>query len=263
MLEVWLASVHVAGTAVAVGQRAEAEGFDGISFGDTQNIAADPFAGLCLAADPDRATGPDGRRHQSRDTSSRRRRFRHRHRPGRVGGPGRARSGTGRLVAGPCGPGSGVRRRHRSIRRGCAGLPALRRGGHRRLREPDPLDRRRPASPKYPSTSPQRVPACWPSARAVRNGSPSTWEHCPIAWPGPSTSHGRCATRTGRRHDARPAPPLSLGAYLVVAAHPDVRVARQLARGSVAPYAHFSGMPGSPSAGAERPGPGHCRSGDR
>ncbi len=50
MLEVWLASVHVAGTAVAVGRRAEAEGFDGISFGDTQNIAADPFAGLCLAA---------------------------------------------------------------------------------------------------------------------------------------------------------------------------------------------------------------------
>src|SRR6185437_6007249 len=50
MLEVWLASVHVPRTAVAYGQQIEAEGFDGISFGDTQNIAADPFAGLSLAA---------------------------------------------------------------------------------------------------------------------------------------------------------------------------------------------------------------------
>src|SRR6185437_3629274 len=38
---------------------------------------------------------------------------------------------------------------------------------------------------------------------------------------------------------------LSLGAYLVVAAHPDPARARDLARGPVAPYAHFSGMPGS------------------
>jgi 5,10-methylenetetrahydromethanopterin reductase len=44
----------VLGTAAAYGQAAEAEGIDGISFGDTQNIAADPFAGLCLAAHPDR-----------------------------------------------------------------------------------------------------------------------------------------------------------------------------------------------------------------
>jgi 5,10-methylenetetrahydromethanopterin reductase len=37
---------------------------------------------------------------------------------------------------------------------------------------------------------------------------------------------------------------LSFGAYLIVAAHPDARVARDLARGPIAPYAHFSGMPG-------------------
>jgi 5,10-methylenetetrahydromethanopterin reductase len=42
--------------------------------------------------------------------------------------------------------------------------------------------------------------------------------------------------------------PLSMGAYLVVAAHPDASVARGLARGPLAPYAHFSGMPGG-SAG--------------
>jgi hypothetical protein len=38
----------VLGTAAAYGKAAEAEGIDGISFGDTQNITADPFAGLCL-----------------------------------------------------------------------------------------------------------------------------------------------------------------------------------------------------------------------
>ena len=55
--------------------------------------------------------------------------------------------------------------------------------------------------------------------------------------------------RQGRAGSITSAEPLSLGAYLVVAAHPDVRVARDLARGPLAPYAHFSGMPGGPSAG--------------
>jgi 5,10-methylenetetrahydromethanopterin reductase len=50
MVEMWLASVHVPGAAGAYGQAAEAEGFDGISFGDTQHLAADPFVGLGLVA---------------------------------------------------------------------------------------------------------------------------------------------------------------------------------------------------------------------
>jgi hypothetical protein len=45
MLEMWLASVHVAGTAIARGQAPEAEGFDGINLGDTQNLAVDPSGG--------------------------------------------------------------------------------------------------------------------------------------------------------------------------------------------------------------------------
>ena len=95
MLEVWLASVHVAGSAVAVGRRAEAEGFDGISFGDTQNIAADPFAGLCLAATQTErlglmvgVTNPVTRLPAVVASV-------HCHGPGRVGGPGGARSGPG------------------------------------------------------------------------------------------------------------------------------------------------------------------------
>jgi hypothetical protein len=38
------------------GLAAEAEGIDGISFGDTQNITADPFPGLCLVVQ--RVLGP-------------------------------------------------------------------------------------------------------------------------------------------------------------------------------------------------------------
>ena len=41
--------------------------------------------------------------------------------------------------------------------------------------------------------------------------------------------------------------PLSIGAYLVVAVHGQPGVARDLARGCVGAYAHFSGMPGSPT----------------
>jgi 5,10-methylenetetrahydromethanopterin reductase len=40
---------------------------------------------------------------------------------------------------------------------------------------------------------------------------------------------------------------LSLGAYLVVAAHPNQTTARELASGPLAAYAHFSGMPGGPA----------------
>ena len=92
--------------------------------------------------------------------------------------------------------------------------------------------------------SQRRVPACWRSAPGGLNASPSTWARWPIEWRGPLTSHVKCGA-SGWQPEA----PLSLGAYLVVAAHPEVSVARQLARGSVGPYAHFSGMPGSPSSG--------------
>ena len=49
-MEVWIAGSNVPGTASEVARRAEAEGFDGLSFGDTQCINADPFVGLTAAA---------------------------------------------------------------------------------------------------------------------------------------------------------------------------------------------------------------------
>lgn len=49
---------------------------------------------------------------------------------------------------------------------------------------------------------------------------------------------------------------LSFGAYITVGCHPDVAIARNLVRGTVAAFAHFSAMPGSSGAGlrdADRP----------
>ncbi|MHB1585146.1 MAG: LLM class flavin-dependent oxidoreductase, partial [Acidimicrobiales bacterium] len=48
--ELWRAAVHVPGAAVTLAVAAERDGFDGLSFGDTQHLAADPFVGLALAA---------------------------------------------------------------------------------------------------------------------------------------------------------------------------------------------------------------------
>jgi 5,10-methylenetetrahydromethanopterin reductase len=49
-MEVWIAGSNVPGTAKDVARRAEGEGFDGLSFGDTQCINGDPFVGLTAAA---------------------------------------------------------------------------------------------------------------------------------------------------------------------------------------------------------------------
>lgn len=49
-MEIWLAGSNVPGEAKNMARQAEAEGFDGVSFGDTQCISPDPFVGLTAAA---------------------------------------------------------------------------------------------------------------------------------------------------------------------------------------------------------------------
>jgi 5,10-methylenetetrahydromethanopterin reductase len=242
MLEVWLASVHVAGSAVAVGRRAESEGFDGISFGDTQNLAADPFAGLCLAATTTERLG---------------------------------------LMVGVTNP---VTRLPAVVAAAIATVQAES-GGRAVLglgRGDSSLGHigRVPASVEVTARFAEEVQAYLRSDVVDIDGYPSQipWiagtgqpkVPLDIAATGPRmlALGARCAERltinvgalTDRmawaidiarqvRREAAQATPLSLGAYLVIAAHPDVRVARDLARGSVAPYAHFSGMPGGDAAG--------------
>ncbi len=242
MLEVWLASVHVAGSAVAVGQRAEAEGFDGISFGDTQNIAADPFAGLCLAAT----------------------------RTERLG-----------LMVGVTNPVTRlpavVASAIATVQVEAAGRAVLGLGrGDSSLGHVG----RVPASVDVTARFAEEVQAYLRSDVVEIDGYPSEipWiaqsgqpkVPLDVAATGPRmlALGARCAERltvnvgalTDRvawaidiarqvRKTVTQQAPLSLGAYLVVAAHPEAGVARRLARGSIAPYAHFSGMPGSPSTG--------------
>lgn len=49
-VELWNATAHTPGTAADLARQVESEGFDGLTFGDTQCISADPYIGLTLAA---------------------------------------------------------------------------------------------------------------------------------------------------------------------------------------------------------------------
>src|SRR4051794_16156083 len=53
--------------------------------------------------------------------------------------------------------------------------------------------------------------------------------------------------RQARRHVGLDPSSLSLGAYIDIAVHPDLEVARDLVRGVVGIHAHFLGMRGAPT----------------
>ena len=57
--------------------------------------------------------------------------------------------------------------------------------------------------------------------------------------------------RAARRDAGRAEGEVSFGAYVTVGCHPDRSAARALVRGSVAAFAHFSAMPGSTGAGLD------------
>ncbi|HMD45629.1 MAG TPA: LLM class flavin-dependent oxidoreductase [Acidimicrobiales bacterium] len=240
MVEVWTAGAHVAGTAGAVARAAERDGFDGISFGDTQHIAADPFGGLCVAA---------------RETT-------------RLG-----------LMVGVTNPVT----RHPAVSAAAIATVQVESGGRAILgigrgdsalghlgRPPAPvavledyLDRlqgylagetvdadgypsqipwiARTGQPKVPvdvaATGPRML--ALGAARAERVTVNVGAEPARVAWALEVARRARASSPGAGR-------PVSLGAYLVVAAHPDAAVARDLVRGPLAAYAHFSGMPGSP-----------------
>ena len=50
MVEVWLGTFPIAGRAAALAEMAEADGWDGLAFTDSQNLGGDAFAALALAA---------------------------------------------------------------------------------------------------------------------------------------------------------------------------------------------------------------------
>jgi 5,10-methylenetetrahydromethanopterin reductase len=224
-VELWLLGVHVPGRAAAAARAAEAEGFDGLAFGDTQHLAADPFAGCCLAAAATerlllgvRVTNPVTR-HPAvtaaaiatvQAVSGGR----------AVLGLGRGDSALGHLGRGPA-----------SVEETEAYLAALQQllAGER-AGEVDPIPWvAQGGLPKVPvdiaASGPRMLDLALRLAEAVTLNV--------------GADPARLAAVAAR------ARPVSVGAYVVVAAHPDASVARDLARGPLGAYAHFSGMPGA------------------
>ncbi|HLN16271.1 MAG TPA: LLM class flavin-dependent oxidoreductase [Acidimicrobiales bacterium] len=237
MVEVWTATAHVPGRAVALGQAAEEGGFDGLSLGDTQHLAADPYAGLAVVA---RATERLGllvgvtnpvTRHPA-VTAAAIATVQVESDGRAVLGLGRGDSAVGRLGRPPA-PVDDVLDYLLRVQGYLAGEVVDAEG--------------------YPSEIP------WIAA----SGQPKVPVDVAATGPRMLTLGGRHAERVTVNVGAQPervawaldvaraagegrATPCSFGAYLVLAAHPDPVTARQLAIGPLAAYAHFSGMRGSP-----------------
>ena len=249
-MELWLTSVHVPGRAAEMARRAEEYGYDGIGFGDTQNLAPDPYIGLALAA---RATstlrlGIRVANPVTRDAAAT---------AGAIAtvqleSGGRAVLGVGRgdssvshirgrpapvsvlasyvealqgyLGGGPLSAGSG---------------PGPRREGGRPVR---PLSWLPADLPKVP------VDVAATGRRSIAVGA--RLADAVTVTVGADPERMAETVRLVRGCDRPPgAPPLSLGAYVNVVPHPDLAVARDLAKGPAAAYARFSGMAGVAAPG--------------
>jgi 5,10-methylenetetrahydromethanopterin reductase len=241
MLEVWAASVHVPGLAIATGQAAEHDGFDGVSFGDTQHIAADPFAGLCLVArETERlrllvgVTNPVTR-HPAVTAAA--------IATVQVESGGRAVLGVGR------GDSSLAHLGRQPASVGATGRFIERVQGYLRGEKVD-IDGYGSEIPWIARTVQAKVPvdvaATGPRMLALGARLAERVTVNVGAWP-ERVAWAVDIVRQAGGELVGPAAGISLGAYLVVAAHPNPTTARELASGPLAAYAHFSGMPGGPA----------------
>jgi 5,10-methylenetetrahydromethanopterin reductase len=219
------------------GVQAELDGFDGLSFGDTQDIAADPYCGLCLVARATErlrllvgVTNPVTRHAAVTATSIATVQAESAGRA--ILGIGRGNSSLGHLRLPP----ATVEKTEQYVALVQAYL-----GEHAELdHKPAPLRWVTHAGlPKVPldvaATGPRVISlgARWAERVTVNVGAiPER-----VVW---ALSVARRAVSEGRKISS----PLSLGAYVVVSVHPDFGVAVDLARGPLAAYAHLSGMSG-------------------
>ncbi len=244
MVDIWTAGASRPGQAVEMARRAEADGFDGLSFGDTQCVASDPFVGLTLAAGATqriqlgvRVTNPVTRHPAAAACAIA---------SVQVEFPGRVMMGVGRgdsavtLIGEQAATvpqlADFLARLQRYLRSDAGDVSSSR----------DRLQWLAPDVPKVPvdvaATGPKVI------AVAARLADQVSFNV------GADISRLRDGIDLARRIRAEsggdPAS-LSFGAYLAVVAHPDPRVAHDLARGPLAAYAHFSGMPGHPLGGLD------------
>ncbi|MBO0729595.1 MAG: LLM class flavin-dependent oxidoreductase [Acidimicrobiaceae bacterium] len=233
--EIWLASVHVVGAAAARARTAEREGIDGLSFGDTQHMAGDPFVGLSLAgAATERlklmvgVTNPVTR-HPAVTAAAIA--TVHAESGGRaVLGVGRGDSSVGRVGDGAA-PVDQTARFVEKVQQYLGGsgsrgpIPWIGRLGLPKV----PVDVAA-TGPRMLALGARYADRVTVNVGAIRDRVASAAARV--------NSVGREAGRS-----------VSLGAYVVIAAHPDPEVARGLALGPVAAYARLSGMPGARSEG--------------
>jgi 5,10-methylenetetrahydromethanopterin reductase len=233
--EIWKATVHSPGTAAKVGVQAELDGFDGLSFGDTQHIAADPYSGLCLVARATQrlkllvgVTNPVTRHAAVTAASIATVQAESR---GRAAlGIGRGDSALAHLGLPPASFGE--------TERYVTCVQAYLEGRGETDGNTSPLAWISKAGlPKVPvdvaATGPRMISM---GARCAERVTVNVGAiPLRVEW---ALALARQHAEEGRQLLS----PLSLGAYLVVAVHPDASVAKDLARGPLAAYAHFSGM---------------------
>ncbi len=242
-VELFTMSIGEAGLAEVLSERAEAAGWDGITFVDSQNLVGDPFVAIALGAKVTERlqfmTGVTNAatRHPAalatvaatvQETSG-----------GRMTlGIGRGDTALFHLGRPPMPIAEFFTRTeqlHTYLQHGTVdldGYPSRLRWLDRAKQPPVPLD--------VASSGPKVIGFAARTAERITFALGADPER--LRW-------GMEFARVAQGEAGRRPSEVSHGAYVTVGCHPDRNAARALVRGSVAAFAHFSAMPGSTGAG--------------
>jgi 5,10-methylenetetrahydromethanopterin reductase len=244
-LELFTQRVPEAGLAESFAQRAEAGGWDGLSLTDSQNLVGDPFIAMALGATVTErlkfmtgVTNPATRHPAALATAIAT--------VQEVSG-GRAVLGIGRGDTALFHLGrkpmrttdffARIEEVHTYLNRGTVelnGHPSRLRWLDRARQAPVPID--------IASSGPKVIAF---AARTVERVTFAVGaDPARLAW---ALDVALTAMRDAGRDDGE----VSFGAYVNVGCHPDPAIGRDLIRGSIAAFAHFSAMPGSTGAGLD------------
>jgi 5,10-methylenetetrahydromethanopterin reductase len=242
-MEIWATRTPETGTIERQAERAEAAGWDGITFTDSQNLVGDPYVAVALASRVTErlrfATGVTNAHTRHPAALANAAVTVQEESGGRfVLGIGRGDTALFHLGLQPM-PVARFAARVTDLQTYLAGGTVITRGHPSRLQWLD-LTRQ----PKVPldvaASGPRVIDFAARTAERVTFAVGADPDR--LAWA--LDLARKAAADAGRDPDA-----LSFGAYVNVGCHPDVDAARDLIAGGVAAFAHFSAMPGSTGAG--------------
>lgn len=238
MPELWVINFPVPGAAADFATRAEALGWDGLVFADTQNITGDPYSALCLSAHRTEklklgvgVTNPVTR-HPAVTASA--------IHTVQVESGGRALLGIGRGDSSLAHLGM----RPAPVRELVTYVERVQRFLSGDVVDLDGVPSenmwiRHTNLPKVPvdvaATGPKVIAAAARLADGVTFSVGADLDR--LRW-------AIDVARSARADHGLAGAPFSMGAWVTVVSHPDVDRARQLARGGMGIFAHFAGMPG-------------------